>query len=151
MSWKDFLAWLISLFNKPTPAPQPTPTPTPIPSGFAAKLLSLHNTHRQQLGLKALTLNAALGNAAQKHTNWMLQNKNLNHNEGSNDPGQRINAEGYKWTAYGENIAFGYTTPDAVFSGWLSSSGHRQNIESPLYKDVGFGFAGNYWTTDFAK
>jgi uncharacterized protein YkwD len=103
------------------------------------------------LGVGPLTLNTMLTNAAQKHTNWMLKNNNLNHNENGKTAGQRITEEGYKWSIYGENIAFGYPTPEKVFAGWLKSSGHKKNIESAAYKDVGFGFAGNYWTTDFAK
>lgn len=149
MSWADFIAWLISLFNKPTP--RPTPVPTPTPSNFTEQLLNLHNAHRKQIGVPALALNAILNSTAQKHSNWMFQNKNLDHNENGVSPGQRITAAGYKWRAYGENIAYGYTTPDAVFAGWMSSAGHKQNIESSLYKDAGFGFNGNYWTADFAK
>ena len=80
----------------------------------------------------------------------MLKNNNLSHFENGKGPGDRIITEGYKWSAYGENIASGYATPQAVFQGWLNSSGHRANIENKHYKDVGFGIAGKYWTTDFA-
>lgn len=80
----------------------------------------------------------------------MLSNNNLNHFENGKGPGDRITAEGYNWRAYGENIAEGYATPQAVFQGWLNSSGHRANIENPIYRDVGFGLAGKFWTTDFA-
>ena len=151
MSWKDFLEWLLSFFVKPQPAPTPTPTPTPLPNSFIEKLLILHNNHRKGMGIGLLTLNTKLTNAAQKHTDWMYKNNNLNHNENGKNQGQRITEEGYRWSTYGENIAFGYSTPEAVFSGWLKSAGHRRNIESAAYKDVGIGFAGKYWTVDFAK
>jgi uncharacterized protein YkwD len=129
-----------------------TPTPTPTPTDFVSQLLlSLHNNHRQRLGLNQLTLNQALINAAQKHSEWMNQNKVLNHFANGNGPGDRITAEGYKWVSYGENIASGYATPQAVFQGWLNSSGHRANIENPNFRDVGFGLAGRYWTTNFAS
>ena len=131
------------------PKPTPVPIPDPIPT-LALQLLQLHNNHRLRLGLSQLNLHQALGNAAQKHSNWMLQHKSLNHFEADKGPGDRISAEGYKWNAYGENIASGYATPQAVFQGWLNSSGHKTNIENARYKDVGFGVAGKYWTTDFA-
>ena len=154
MSLNDVIKIIIeaiinALKSKPTPAP--APTPTPLPSDFVTQLFQLHNNHRQKLGLSILTLNQALNNAAHKHSNWMFQNKKLSHFQGSVGPGDRIRAEGYKWASYGENIASGYATPQAVFQGWLNSSGHRANIENPRSKDVGFGFVGKYWTADFAS
>jgi len=152
MSLNDILIIIIEAIIKaitnPTPPPQP-PTPPPS-SDFITQLLTLHNNHRRTLGLGILTLNQAIINAAQKHTVWMNQNKTLSHFANGKGPGDRISAEGYKWSAYGENIASGYATPQAVFQGWLNSSGHRANIENSRYKDVGFGIAGKYWTADFA-
>jgi len=158
MSLNDIIKLIIEAIIKaiapkpqpPTPTP-PTPTPTPPSSDFVTQLLQLHNTHRQSRGLGILTLNTQLNNASQKHSNWMLQNKTLNHFEGSKGPGDRITAEGYRWSTYGENIASGYATPQAVFQGWLNSSGHRANIENSRFKDVGFGVAGKYWTAGFAS
>ena len=151
MSLNDVIKIIIeAILEALKPKPTPNPTPAPIPTPPALQLLQLHNNHRRSLGLSALNLNQALNNAAQKHSNWMLQNKNLSHFEGGRGPGDRITSEGYKWASYGENIASGYATQQAVFQGWLNSSGHRANIENPRYKDVGFGVAGKYWTTNFA-
>lgn len=152
MSLSDVIKLIIEAIIKAlTPKPDPTP-PAPVPTPPPAlQLLQLHNNHRLTLGLSTLSLNQALGNAAQKHSNWMLTNNNMNHFENGKGPGDRITAEGYKWAAYGENIASGYATPQAVFQGWLKSSGHRANIENPRYRDIGFGIAGKYWTTDFAS
>ncbi len=44
--------------------------------------------------------------------------------------GQRITAAGYTWSAYGENIANGYSSEQAVINGWLGSEGHCKNIMS---------------------
>lgn len=152
MSLNDILKLIIEAIIKainPKP-PTPTPQPTPPSSDFVTQLLTLHNNHRHTLGLGSLTLNQAITNAAQKHSDWMFQNKTLSHFANGKGPGDRISAEGYRWVAYGENIASGYATPQAVFQGWLNSSGHRANIENPRFKDVGFGIAGKYWTADFA-
>jgi hypothetical protein len=53
---------------------------------------------------------------------------------------QRIRDCGYSSGA-GENIAYGYRTPQAVFQGWLDSAGHRRNIENPSYRVIGVGAA----------
>lgn len=144
MSLNDVIKIIIEAIIK---ALQPNPIP---PTDVISQLLQLHNNYRQQMGLKPLVLNQALVNAAQKHTNWMKQNNTLSHFQNGKGPGDRISAEGYKWRAYGENIANGYPTAQAVFQGWLNSSGHKKNIVNSNFKDVGFGVSWKYWTTDFA-
>lgn len=53
----------------------------------------------------------------------------------------------YSYNAAGENIAAGYSTPEDVMAGWMSSSGHRQNILDPDFREIGVGYyqgAGEY-------
>jgi hypothetical protein len=71
---------------------------------------------------------------------------------------QRIAAAGYSYSTVGENIACGYSTPQAVMNGWMNSSGHRANILSASFCDIGVGYAfgaassyGHYWTQDFGR
>lgn len=150
MNWIQLLIDIFRPRPIPTPVPTPVPTPTPPPSGdVQQQLLALHNNHRQSMGLRPLNLNAKLNTAAQKHSNWMLANNTLNHNENGVGPGTRITNEGYKWRTYGENIAMDHANAQAVFQLWLNSPGHRANIENPNFVDCGFGNAGSYWTTDF--
>ena len=94
--------------------------------------------------------NDKLAKAAYDHSVDMKTNNYFSHTglDGS-DPGQRITATGYSWTAYGENIALGYTTEQAVVDGWLKSEGHCKNIMGAGYKDMGAGREGNYWTQAF--
>lgn len=40
----------------------------------------------------------------------------------------------------GENIAAGYSTPAIVMTGWMNSSGHRANILSGDYREIGIGY-----------
>ena len=52
----------------------------------------------------------------------------------------RINQAGYRWTRVGENLGFGSGSlgrPYAIFSNWLRSPGHRANILSPAFRDLG--------------
>ena len=65
---------------------------------------------------------------------------------------------GYTWSAAGENIAAGQTTPSAVVTSWMNSSGHCNNIMSPSFKHLGVGYYygsastyKHYWTQDFGS
>ncbi|MBQ9572941.1 MAG: hypothetical protein IJR22_06075 [Acidaminococcaceae bacterium] len=40
----------------------------------------------------------------------------------------------------GENIAGGYTTPEAAVQGWMESPGHRANILNRDNKELGVGY-----------
>ncbi len=55
------------------------------------------------------------------------------------DPGQRIAQAGYSWTAYGEIVAFGCQTPQAVVDVWMNSPAHREVIITSVFRDFGAG------------
>lgn len=40
---------------------------------------------------------------------------------------------------YGENVAYGYTSPSHVMSGWMDSPGHKANILYSDYQSIGIG------------
>jgi len=90
---------------------------------------------------------AAYGHSVDMNTHDYFSHTGL---DGST-PGQRITAEGYRWSAYGENIAEGYSTEQIVMNAWLSSEGHCKNIMDGGFKDMGVGRDGNYWTQDFGS
>lgn len=97
-----------------------------------------------------LCWNDLLEAAAQKHSNDMFQKNYFNHIEGDgSNGGTRIDAAGYKWMTYGENIGMGYRNEKEVVAAWLKSPGHCKNIMNPQYKEVGVACAGLYWTQDF--
>ncbi|HEX3026333.1 MAG TPA: CAP domain-containing protein, partial [Clostridia bacterium] len=63
---------------------------------------------------------------------------------------------GIRFSAAGENIAMGQPTPQAVMTAWMNSPGHRSNILSATYNQIGVGVAKNsrgqlYWTQMFIK
>ncbi len=130
---------------------------------ITSEVLRLTNVFRQQNGLQPLTLNSKLATAAQTHSQNMGNLDFFSHTgaDGSSSS-QRISAAGYTWSAAGENIAAGYTTPEAVVNGWINSPGHRANLLNANYRDIGIGYfylandTGNvnwqrYWTQNFAK
>lgn len=55
-------------------------------------------------------------------------------------PWDRMVAAGYSWNSAGENIAAGYSTPTAVMNGWMNSTGHRNNILSTNFREIGVGY-----------
>ncbi len=117
------------------------------------QVLVLVNQARADNGLSPLSWNQKLSSAAQSYAQVLSDWGTLSHTgpDGSS-PGDRITAAGYSPRTWGENIAYGYATPDAVVTGWMNSSGHRANILGSAYKEIGIGVAGTstrYWVQDF--
>ena len=60
---------------------------------------------------------------------------------------------GVSYRSAGENIAYGYPTPQKVVEGWMNSEGHRKNILSTSFNKIGIGCyksGGNlYWSQFF--
>ncbi|MGW0957258.1 CAP domain-containing protein [Streptomyces sp. NPDC002545] len=121
-------------------------------SEATARVVELVNAERSKAGCSALTVNDKLTKAAQAHSEDMAAHRNMSHtgSDGSN-PGDRITRAGYTWQTYGENVAYGYATPEQVMAGWMSSAGHKANILNCSFKEIGVGLAqpGNYWTQEF--
>nr|WP_317623435.1 CAP domain-containing protein [Streptomyces noursei] len=115
-------------------------------------MVQLVNQERTKAGCSPLTLNEKLTKAAQDHSRDMADHGNMSHtgSDGS-DPGARITTAGYNWGSYGENVAYGYDTPESVMAGWMSSPGHKRNILDCSFKEIGVGLAqpGSYWMQDF--
>jgi len=127
----------------------------PAPRGDAAELVDLVNQHRASRGLALLRVSLRLTDAAVWKSRHMAKFSYLTHDDPNYPlPGQirpfsdRVRTCGYVWSA-GENIAWGYATPQSVMQAWLSSTGHRQNIEGPGFTVIGVGGAGTHWTQVF--
>jgi uncharacterized protein YkwD len=124
---------------------------------IAQQVLALTNQQRAQAGLAPLAPSPALSQAAQAYSSVMAATTCFLHVCGPlPDPGARLVQAGYaNWTAYGENIAMGYPSAQAVVDGWMASGEHRANILSPTFTDIGIGLASGaangalYWTQDF--
>lgn len=145
-----------------TPAPRPT-----APGGgngssggnggggtLVQQVVSLTNAERAKNGCGALTVDSRLQAAAQGHSDDMVARNFFDHTDPSGrSPGDRITAAGYRWSTYGENIAYGQRTPAAVMSAWMNSSGHRANILNCKFRNIGVGVtlkSGTpYWTQNF--
>lgn len=165
MRTQGFFRNWFSWFTRPAPIPKPEPKPEPIPpsdptppsdpvepSDDVQALLQMHNRVRS----RELKLDNMLIAAAQKHAEWMARNYKMSHTgaNGSNFV-TRVKNEGYNLSNGGENVAYGYKTPESVFNGWMNSRGHKANIMNNNFKEVGFGVAAGkngskYWCAVFA-
>jgi uncharacterized protein YkwD len=93
-----------------------------------------------------LALDERLSEAARLHAQEMRELGAIDHvgaDGGTVD--DRIERQGYAWSAAGENVAFGYETPEAVVDGWLASDTHCLNLMRPVFTDMGVGRDGTYW------
>jgi uncharacterized protein YkwD len=124
------------------PAAAPSPASTSVHS-----LLRLLNEERSKRGLRPLRQNLRLDKAARGHARDMVARGYFAHQRvGGPDFVARIRRTGYlsgaKAWAVGENIAYGEGNRSGVQSvvrAWMASRGHRSNILSTTYKDVGIG------------
>jgi uncharacterized protein YkwD len=126
---------------------------------FVARVLDLTNTERQKAGLPSLTLSSELTSAAQNYSAVLAASGCFEHTCGPvPDFADRDAQAGYTgWTSLGENIAAGYASPEDVVAGWMASPGHRANILSPNFTELGIGMTtgdgkfGTYWTQEFGS
>lgn len=133
-------------------------------TSYNQQVVDAINTQRKNNGKPALVVNSDLTEAAIKHNQLMSQCAKTSgktpcfkHTVTSlNEPGlmSRISNTGYNPQAVAENIAWGYSTPTAVVNAWMNSSGHRANILSSTYLEIGCSYinsSGLWWTCDFGK
>lgn len=116
------------------------------------------NAIRGVYGLPALHWNEQLAEMAQQHSDDMAENNYMSHTDSAGlTPGDRIRATGIKWRMVGENVDGGLRDPFAAADDWFRSvKGHREEILSDKYTDIGIGFSyrsgtkyGIYGTQDF--
>ena len=106
-------------------------------TAFENEVIRLVNKIRQENGLKSLSANWELSRVARYKSQDMVDNRYFAHNSPVyGTPFQMIKSFGISYRTAGENIAYGYKTPQAVVDGWMNSSGHRANILNKfLYPD----------------
>ena len=131
-----------------SPAPQradpPIPSVATATNDAGEEIVVRTNAERKRLGLTTLARNAALMNAAQLQANQMAARNRMAHElPGAAYPslGSRLDAVGYRMRASGENVAEGYPSAAAVVAGWMTSPGHRDNIVSTRFTEMGAGVA----------
>lgn len=121
------------------------------------EVIRLVNVERSNRGLGILTQNWQLSRVARYKSQDMINKGYFSHTSPTyGSPFQMMESFGIKFTAAGENIAYGQSTPQEVMNAWMNSPGHRSNILSPSYNQIGVGLAKDrygraYWTQMFIK
>lgn len=119
------------------------------------QVASLTNSERKAKGLSALTLDSQLSKLARIKAEDMAKKGYFSHTSPTYGSAfDMMNKYGVSYRTAGENIAKGQKTAESVMNGWMNSSGHRANILSSAYTNIGVGYAkdsrGNtYWVQIF--
>ena len=118
-------------FSVPKIATPTTPPPTtpPTASAYDDSILTLINDHRRSIGKPALEKNQVIWEQANIHSQDMASKRVPFGHDGFDARIAVIRAALGSGGSAAENAAMGYTSADSVVNGWLSSSGHRANIE----------------------
>lgn len=125
---------------------------------FANEVLRLVNEIRAEKGVQPLVLEASICNAANMRAVEMDYADYFGHyrSDGS-DIFSVLDYFGVGYSAAGENIAAGYSSPESVVNAWKNSQGHYTNMINSSFTKLGVGYSsakigsyGNYWVQLFA-
>jgi len=126
-------------------------------SDLEAQVLKLVNIERANEGVPALTINMEVTNVARAKSVDMINNNYFDHKSPKyGSMTDMLNVFGIQYSAAGENIAKGQNTADAVMKAWLNSPGHRANILSSTFTQIGISCVTDangtaYWTQLFIR
>lgn len=113
------------------------------------------NAERSKMGLAPLKLNWQLSRVARYKSQDMIDKNYFAHQSPTyGSPFDMMKAFGITYMSAGENIAYGQQTATAVMTAWMDSAGHKANILSANYSEIGVGLAKKadgtcYWTQQF--
>jgi len=101
-------------------------------------LVNLLNQARQSSGLNSLTENQKLDQAAQLKAEDMVNNGYFSHTSpAGTTPWHWFSQAGYNYKYAGENLAIGFYDSKEVYTAWLNSPSHKENMVNPNYTEVG--------------
>ncbi len=132
------------------------PEAAPLQS-LETEVIRLINLERTKRGLSALTTNWQVSRVARYKSQDMINKNYFSHTSPTyGSPFNMMENFGLKFSAAGENIAYGQRSAQAVVTAWMNSPGHRANILSAAYTQTGVGAAKKadgtlYWTQMFIK
>ena len=109
-------------------------------SAYEQELLKYINRHRMNNGLARLSFDDTLGKIARNHSNYMNNNKELNHDHFDDRFRQCRRA------CCVENIGWNYMTPEEQFKAWKNSKGHNKNMLNKQIQHAGISIVGAYVT-----
>lgn len=117
------------------------------------ELLDLVNEYRVSKGLNALQIIEHISYESQAHNAYMIAINAVNHDgfdQRKSNLQQVLGA-----VKVGENVAYGFSSPQSTLNAWIASDGHRANLEGDF---THFGLSirqnaegRNYYTNMFIK
>jgi uncharacterized protein YkwD len=135
-------------------------------SDYERQVMMLVNQARWANGQRPpLKANQELTDAARYHSQDMRDDDYFYHDSYNRVGGdlvferhwdERVQSYYSGYSALGEIIAAGSSTPASVMDLWMQSEDHRDKILSTDYRELGIGYAaggiwGHYWTQDFGS
>lgn len=120
---------------------------------YAKQILNLVNEERAKEGLSELKLDVRATAAANVRAKEIKQQFSHTRPNGESFSSALIE-QGVSFRRSGENIAWGQKTPKQVMNAWMNSEGHRANIMSKNFENIGIGYyrdenGRNYWVQLF--
>ncbi len=126
---------------------------TPATKTIEIEILELINNHRLGMGLNSLNNLSIIKSVASTHTDYMVEINQVNHDNFYQRKNSLIQKAGAAKVS--ENVAYGYSTAQAVVNAWINSDSHRVNLEGD-YTDFDISAEQNsegrwYYTNIFIK
>ncbi len=120
---------------------------------YIQQIVDLVNAERTKVGLVPLTLDIQLSAAAQIRAE---EQYTLFSHSRPNGSAYRtvLDENGISYMGCGENVAYGFRSPQAVMEGWMNSEGHKANILQEKFTHIGIGYyvgpnGYHYWSQLF--
>ncbi|HDZ54360.1 MAG TPA: CAP domain-containing protein [Candidatus Nealsonbacteria bacterium] len=131
----------IEKIRKDVSSPPPLRATKEFPESFLTRsgIITLTNIQRNAHGFLPLSKNEQLNTAAFLKAQDMFEKQYFGHVSPLGvDVGGLADDAGYQFIAIGENLALGnFENNTAVVQGWMDSQGHRANILSSRYTEIG--------------
>ncbi|MCD4694519.1 CAP domain-containing protein [bacterium] len=100
-------------------------------------IINLTNQERLNNNLEKLDFNPKLKKAAYAKAKFLLNNQIFTHNTSEKKFSDWIKNVDYEYSFVGENLAINFTENEEVVRAWMESKGHRENILSEDYTEIG--------------
>ncbi len=137
--------------TEPT-VPQNTENDDNAASSYIDEVVRLTNIEREKSGLNQLVKRDDMCGVANIRAMEISQTFSHTRPNGQ-DCFSVVKEKNISYRFLGENIASGYTSPEAVVKGWMNSEGHKANVLNGNFSGIGIGYYEHngikYWVQMF--
>ena len=99
------------------------------------EISDLVNEYRVKNNLSTLAVLNIVSSVADSHTNYMIQNGAVSHDNFQERVANLKNNANAK--SIGENVAYGYSSAQSALNGWLNSPEHKKIIDTSTFTHFG--------------